>query len=208
MPYTGQNPTMSVGRQAVSIDERRCYFRSNLWGPALPHQNIKQVWFAGVHSDVGGSYAYPECGLSQISLEWMLCEAVSFGLIVDAKKAEHALGRIPPSPPVAPDPRGILHNSLTFWWWLIEFLPHSYFDSATKKVKWRIPLGARRFIPQDSVLHSTVQQKLRKRWFLTVLKQPIMLLSALDHRIRPANTDDRLQMAVTILLRPGAERYS
>lgn len=110
---------------------------------------------------VGGSYAYPECGLSQISLEWMLCEAVSFGLIVDAKKAEHALGRIPPSPPVAPDPRGILHNSLTFWWWLIEFLPHSYFDSATKKVKWRIPLGARRFIPQDSVLHSTVQQKLQ-----------------------------------------------
>lgn len=161
LPYTGQNPAMSVGRQAVSIDERRCYFRSNRWGTALSHQNIKQVWFAGVHSDVGGSYAYPECGLSQISLEWMLCEAVSFELLVDAKKAEHALGRIPPSPPVAPDPRGMLHNSLTFAWWLIEFLPHSYYDSDQRKVKWRIPLGARRFIPEDSVLHATVQQKLQ-----------------------------------------------
>ena len=160
LPYTGQSPAMSVGRQAVSIDERRCYFRSNLWGAPLPHQDIKQVWFAGVHSDVGGSYAYRECGLSQIGLEWMLCEAVSFGLLVDATKAEHALGRIPPSPPVAPDPRGILHNSLTFAWWLLEFLPHSYYDLSTKKVRWRIPLGARRFIPENSVLHATVQEKL------------------------------------------------
>lgn len=161
LPYTGQNPTMHVGRQAISIDERRCYFRSNLWGQTLPTQNIKQVWFAGVHSDVGGSYAYPECGLSQIALEWMLCQAVSFGLLVDPKKAERSLGRIPPTPPVEPDPKGMLHNSLTFWWWLVEFLPHSYYDSRTGKVQWRIPLGAPRFIPNGSVLHATVEQKLQ-----------------------------------------------
>ena len=54
LPYTAQNPAMLNGRHAVSIDERRCYFRNNLWGPVLTGQNIKQVWFAGVHSDVGG----------------------------------------------------------------------------------------------------------------------------------------------------------
>jgi uncharacterized protein (DUF2235 family) len=159
LPYTAQNPDMLVGRHAVSIDERRCYFRNNLWGAALPHQDIKQIWFAGVHSDVGGSYDYSESGLSQITLEWMLCEAVHFGLRVDPKKADETLGRIPPPPPVAPDPKRKIHNSLTFWWWLLELLPHSSYDSLSKKVKWSIPFGSRRTIPPGSVLHATVKQK-------------------------------------------------
>lgn len=159
LPYTAQNPDMLVGRHAVSIDERRCYFRNNLWGPPLEKQDIKQVWFAGVHSDVGGSYAYSESGLSQITLEWMLCEARSFGLLVDAQKARAALGAVNPPPPVPPDPRQKIHNSLTFWWWLFEFLPHTYYDHVAKKPRWRIPLGARRFIPDGSVLHSTVGDK-------------------------------------------------
>jgi uncharacterized protein (DUF2235 family) len=159
LPYTAQNPDMANGRHAVSIDERRCYFRNNLWGLALPDQNIKQVWFAGVHSDVGGSYAYPQSGLSQISLEWMLCEALSFGMLVDPEKAKMVLGRITSSPQVPPDPRQKIHNSLTFWWWLLEFFPHAYYDPVAKKPRWRIPLGARRLIPDGSVLHSTVRDK-------------------------------------------------
>jgi hypothetical protein len=161
LPYTAQNPDMANGRHAISIDERRCYFQSNLWGAPLPNQNIKQVWFAGVHSDVGGSYAYLESGLSQITLEWMICEAVTFGLLVDLGKAQLALGRIPPPPPVAPDPRTTIHISLTAWWWLLEFLPHSYYDFTLKKKRWRIPLGARRLIADGSVFHATVDQKLR-----------------------------------------------
>jgi len=161
LPYTAQNPDMANGRHAISIDERRCYFRSNLWGPSLPGQNIKQVWFAGVHSDVGGSYAYPECGLSQITLDWMLGEAISLGLLVDAGRANRALGRVPPAPPIAPDPRGQMHNSLTAWWWPLEFLPHSYYNPLLKRARWRIPLGARRVIPDGSILHSTVEEKIR-----------------------------------------------
>jgi uncharacterized protein (DUF2235 family) len=161
LPYTAQNPDMINGRHAVSIDERRCYFQNNLWGPALKGQNIKQVWFAGVHSDVGGSYSYMESGLSQITLEWMLCEARSFGLLVDAQKAEYVLGRKPPPPPVLPNPCQKLHDSLTPLWWLVEFLPHSYYDPILKRPKWRIPLGSSRVIPGDALVHATVKEKLQ-----------------------------------------------
>ena len=188
LPYTGQNPDMKNGRHAISVDERRCYFRNNLWGAALPGQSIKQVWFAGVHSDVGGSYPEAESGLAKIALEWMLCEAISLGLLVDPARADYILGRkaatssaltvpAPPAPtlptppaPAPPDPRAMVHNSLTTGWWVVEFLPHKYYDLAEKRAKWRIPLGAARTIPDGSVLHASVKQKI-----------------AVDESYRPAN---------------------
>ena len=54
--YMAQNPIIQTGRHAISIDERRCFYVDNIWGDALPGQDILQVWFPGVHSDVGGSY--------------------------------------------------------------------------------------------------------------------------------------------------------
>jgi uncharacterized protein (DUF2235 family) len=159
LPYTGQNPDMANGRHAVSIDERRCYFQNSLWGAPLPGQTIKQVWFAGVHSDIGGSYAEAECGLSKITLEWMLCEALAAGLLVIPEKANLVLGRIPPPPPTPPDPQAETHNSLTWGWWILEFFPHSYYDPVLKKAKWRIPFGSKRLIPEGSVLHATVAEK-------------------------------------------------
>jgi len=160
LPYTGQNPSMVHGIHAVSIDERRCFFRNNLWGPAAKDQTIHQVWFAGVHSDVGGSYPSAESGLSQIALQWMLCEAVKLGLLVDPHRARKVVGRLPPPPPVAPDPAQWIHRSLEGGWWLLELIPRRYYDSAARKERWRIPLGSRRTIPPRSVIHQSVARKL------------------------------------------------
>lgn len=174
LPYTAQNPDMATGRHAVSIDERRCYFRNNLWGAQLPGQNIKQVWFAGVHSDVGGSYPEAQSGLSKITLEWMLCEAADAGLLINPHRADEVLGRdLPPQDYVPPDASAQLHNSLKWKWWPLEFLPHSYYDYASGKKRWRIPLGARRFIPEGSMLHKTVGQRGR-----------------IDPRYQPSNLPD------------------
>lgn len=159
LPYTARDPGMAHGRHAVSIDERRCYFRTNLWGDPLAGQDIKQIWFAGVHSDVGGSYAEVQSGLSKITLEWMLCEAVPLGLLVDRHRAEKVLGGIPPPPPVPPDPAAGIHNSLTWKWWILEIFPHRYYDSALMRTRYRIPLGASRAIPEGAVLHETVEEK-------------------------------------------------
>ncbi|MGE0763746.1 MAG: DUF2235 domain-containing protein [Bdellovibrionales bacterium] len=72
------------GRQALAIDEERLAFRPVLWDPAIKvGQSVKQVWFLGVHTDVGGGYG--QQGLSDISLKWMLDEAVAKGLKIYQK---------------------------------------------------------------------------------------------------------------------------
>jgi hypothetical protein len=128
--------------------------------PNEEQQTIHQVWFAGVHSDVGGSYPSAEAGLSQITLEWMLCGAVKLGLLVDAQRAQMVLGRFPPPPPVAPDPAQCIHKSLKGAWWLLEFVPRRVYDWTTKKRRWTVPLGSSRTIPAGSIVHESVVRKM------------------------------------------------
>lgn len=54
-------------RHAVAIDERRQSFTPTLWDNVVVHPDAKQIWFAGVHSDVGGGYL--QTGLSDIALK-------------------------------------------------------------------------------------------------------------------------------------------
>ena len=73
---------------ALSIDEARADFAPVLW-EAKP--NIEQVWFAGVHSNVGGGY--PKQGMSLVTLNWMMQKVSENGLriLADDRKyyAEH-----------------------------------------------------------------------------------------------------------------------
>jgi hypothetical protein len=77
---------------------RRAFSRTNLWIPKgpLPYsgpRDLKQVWFPGVHCDVGGGYPEPESGLSKIALRWMLKEAITAGLLVIPGRMDLVLGR-------------------------------------------------------------------------------------------------------------------
>jgi len=65
--------------QALAIDDERKTFHPLIWNPDVKnYQKMEQVWFAGVHTDVGGGYA--ESGLSDISLQWMINKADAHGI--------------------------------------------------------------------------------------------------------------------------------
>ena len=68
------------GYHAISIDEQRKKFLPSIWDEdrVADGQRVEQVWFPGVHCDVGGSY--PEAGLSDGALMWMLRHADNAGL--------------------------------------------------------------------------------------------------------------------------------
>ncbi|MYL07537.1 MAG: DUF2235 domain-containing protein, partial [Gemmatimonadales bacterium] len=77
------------------------------------HQTIEQVWFAGVHSDVGGWYR--EAGLSDIALDWMLNKAQAQGLRLRPGWQRR----------LSPDPAGRLHASRTGLWRLWRPAPRT-----------------------------------------------------------------------------------
>lgn len=94
---------------ALAIDERRSNFAPTLWQQSDKVKNgertqvLEQVWFPGVHSNVGGGY--PDEGLSDIALQWMVEKAQNAEL---AFKKEYLEGNLKCSP------KGILVNSNTF----------------------------------------------------------------------------------------------
>lgn len=70
---------VDVGRHAIAIDDERGTFEPVLWNEAgETTDRIRQVWFAGVHSNVGGGY--PKQGMSLVTLDWMMGEAETAGL--------------------------------------------------------------------------------------------------------------------------------
>ena len=162
LPFTANNPFVRTVRHAVSIDERRAFFRSNLWGRARDGQDIEQVWFPGVHSDVGGGYPNGETGPADIALDWMLRQ-VEGRLDIDPKARERLLyeGRVNIENPK-------IHMSLRGGWWLNEILPKPYYYQTPEKAwkkGYRINLGRRRKMPDGSAIHQSVLDRAAKQGY-------------------------------------------
>ncbi len=98
------NPNVAYARHAISIDECRDSFQRVPWGESGVWKNtqptwFEQLWFAGNHSDIGGSYPENFARLSDISQKWMVDAAVSVGLKVDDRYLQ-----------LSPDPTGPQHD--------------------------------------------------------------------------------------------------
>lgn len=90
------------------MDEQRPDFQPCIWTQSANNskQKLEQVWFAGVHADVGGGYA--QTGLSDCTLEWMIEKATDKGLLaIDPDYASYL------SIKAKPDPTASIHDSMT-----------------------------------------------------------------------------------------------
>ena len=105
---TRLSPETAFAYQALAIDERRRDFPPCLWDESsrAPHQGLEQVWFAGVHCNVGGWY--DERALSNLALQWMLDKARACGMHLDEDRRRH--------PRHQGDPLGTMHESFTGFW--------------------------------------------------------------------------------------------
>jgi hypothetical protein len=137
-------------RHAMSVDENRADFARVEWGssknkgPPRPDSYpdwLDQIWFAGVHSDIGGGYAENESRLSDITLEWMVHAAENLpdattpdgnGIKVDRKYLQ-----------LYPDARGPQHDAREpgYLW---------------GRFKWT--KGLRKIDP-NAILHSSVYER-------------------------------------------------
>jgi uncharacterized protein (DUF2235 family) len=86
-------PQVRRACHALSLDDQRTTFHPVLWTEAgetesppdgqghrwLKDERISQVWFAGVHANVGGGY--PDDALAYIPLCWVMQEARDHGLV-------------------------------------------------------------------------------------------------------------------------------
>jgi hypothetical protein len=130
-------------RHALSIDESRADFPNVAWGGSEEMKKtggrspewLKQVWFAGCHSDVGGSYPEDESRLSDIALGWMIEELKE--CVPSVQIRDDLLVRWP-------DPAGLQHAEVYF------------FTLGPLKIKWRTKP---RSINPEATLHPSVLER-------------------------------------------------
>ena len=138
---TTLNTKVQYARHALAIDERRKDFDRVAWGtpgdnPERPKDGpewFQQIWFAGCHSDIGGSYPEEESRLSDISLKWMLEAAASTGLKYDSAVLK-----------LYPDPSGMQHDE-------------------TRGILFQLRDQIDRKIPSDAPLHDTVIERFKAK---------------------------------------------
>jgi hypothetical protein len=158
---TRLNYAVRYARHALSIDENRAKFDCVPWDeepsrrvftdqPSAPAR-FKQVWFAGNHSDIGGSYPETESRLSDISLAWMVEEASTLPnpIIIDRSVLQ-----------LYPDCAGPQHDERKEF---IAVCPRWLVRCALAFIK-RKNFGWRegfRTVPEDAILHPSVHDRMR-----------------------------------------------
>jgi len=207
-PAVAENCSVSKVRHALAIDEKRSMFRNNQWLEGQTHhqnrfkqgegqpQDVKQMWFAGYHSDVGGSAPEMQAGLSKITLKWMLeelcddtgeCEldvddsqfrAIVMGRPHGNSKKQYS----------EPDYTAPVHDSMNMAWKFLEYFPklasrRSWFKHVGR-FPWYLPKSEPRVIPKDAHIHPTALQRYHDE---AVHWRPANLARFLREKDRDAN---------------------
>jgi len=142
LPHLRFNPSVRFVRHALALEERRTMYDPTTWGgtdgdrsgtrsmftvlrmpPRFidPNQDVKEVWFEGCHSDVGGGQTEAAGSLYKHSLEWMVREAKHHELKIDDEALKTCLD-VPAGPS-----RKV--ESLSGWWHLAELAPRLHLQN-------------------------------------------------------------------------------
>lgn len=134
---------VGFARHALAIDEHRKNFPRVKWASQSEMDKnkgknpewLKQVWFAGCHSDIGGSYAEDEARLSDIALEWMIKELHECVPSIQVRDTLFTY----------PDPLGLQHKQ--------TYIP----GLEWLKIKWPVQV---RYVDPQFALHPSVITRL------------------------------------------------
>ena len=135
---TTLNVNVGYAKHAISIDENRKDFARVGRAPTAEKQNkrdesgnlyFEQVWFPGVHADIGGGYEENESRLSDNALAWMLSAA---SIIPNGLKHDETVLRL------HPEPTGPQHNE--------------------QKNSW-LPFGLRKLPSSQAIMHKSVYRR-------------------------------------------------
>ncbi len=174
--YVNHNCSVETVRHAVSIHERRVMFRPCLWpegqmyavGDVSKPQDLREVWFTGVHSDVGGGEVEAESGLAKIPLLWMIEEAEKAGLhfrrgLVDV--LVRGGERLDDKPRYhRPNCMEDMHY-MAIPWMPVEFIP-AYRPKASSRPRvlgFALSVFDRRVMPENARIHSSVFKRMKMR---------------------------------------------
>jgi len=157
-PFTARNPSIEIVRHAVSIDERRWFFRQNQMYQT-GQQDLVELWFPGVHADVGGGYPERKGGLWRAPFEWIVREAEKAGLRID----EERKGRVLTNTPASDRPwNDAQHKSLTWKWWPAEFVLKWQKRADSRLPVPKMGLFRYRFVPEESTIDKTALLRIRE----------------------------------------------
>lgn len=160
---------VGYARSANAIDETREDFARVGWGPTrdMPEERngvptFKQLWFAGNHSDVGGSYPESESRLSDIALLWMIEEVLRLpdGLkigpvIVDGKRLPQTSENGTPLH-LFPRANALQHCEVAGMKDILEARVPSWLRRFTSGLGWKTKI---REINSEAPVHPTVEER-------------------------------------------------
>jgi hypothetical protein len=139
-------------------------YRGNPFKPASARQDFKEVWFAGVHGDIGGGYPEAESAQVKIPLDWMIRETEPAGLLYVSRTINNIVLGKNDNQYVELDPTAALHDSMTAGWKLLEYIPRRVPENSWRRRGDRraiyLPRQDRRFIPDGSTLHASVRTRM------------------------------------------------
>jgi uncharacterized protein (DUF2235 family) len=169
LPHLRHNPIVKKVCHALSLNERRSWFLPTSWGQLdIDEENLKQaktdyryakqiikeVWFQGCHSDIGGGDKEKET--AKITLNWMLGEAIASGILLEKPLSDVQYKETVPE----------IHESFKGGWWALEWIPRWELNNKhcppIREFKWG-PTGKRfpeKFKREEKIhIHKSVENQ-------------------------------------------------